>query len=470
MRKMKDSGIEWIGEIPEDWEVLPFRHVLQERNERNNPVVSEERLSLSIERGVTLYADKTTNLDRFKDDFAQYKLAYIGDLVMNSMNMIVGATGVSKWFGCVSPVYYTFYDNDIEHTTAKFCEYIFRSKTMLRVLHSFGKGIYSIDRGDDKINTCRLKVAKSDLKNIKIPIPQISEQKLIIQLLDKKCSEIDSVISKTRETIEEYKKLKQSIITEVVTGKVKIENGKVCGKYDTYKDSGVEWIGEIPSEWEVKPIKALFSFGKGLPITKDNLTETGLSVISYGQIHSKDNIGTEIRNELIRYVDKIYYETNPQSLVHKGDFIFADTSEDLTGCGNFVYVNREKDLFAGYHTIILFSKEKNDNKYLAYLFQTDCWRRQIRCCCSGVKLFSISRRILGSTNLILPSILEQQQISDFLDKKCSEIDKLITKKEQLVVELEAYKKSLIYEVVTGKRGVRGDEKETKKDFRYKYTF
>lgn len=221
-REMKDSGIEWIGEIPTEWRLLPFRHVLNERNEKNDPIISEERLSLSIELGVTLYADKTTNLDRFKDDFTQYKLAHKGDLVMNSMNMIVGATGVSKWFGCVSPVYYTFYDNDSEHTTAKFCEYIFRSKTMLRVLHSYGKGIYAIDRGDDKINTCRLKVSKEDLKSIKTPVPDVSEQKEIVAYLDQKSSEIDTLIAKKEQIAAELESYKKSLIYEYVTGKKEV--------------------------------------------------------------------------------------------------------------------------------------------------------------------------------------------------------------------------------------------------------
>ena len=149
------------------------------------------------------------------------------------------------------------------------------------------------------------------------------------------------------------------------------------------KDSGIEWIGEIPEDWEVKPIKSLFSFGKGLPITKDNLIENGSSVISYGQIHSKNNIGVQIVDDLKRFVSETYLDTNPNSLVHKGDFIFADTSEDLEGCGNFVYVDKEEILFAGYHTIILFSKQNINNKYLAYLFKTDAWRCQIRGLCSG---------------------------------------------------------------------------------------
>lgn len=218
-RHMKDSGIDWIGEIPSEWEIIPFRYALKEREEKNSPIKSTERLSLSIDLGVTLYAEKTTNLDRFKDDFEQYKLAHIGDLVMNSMNMIVGATGVSKYDGCVSPAYYTFYDEVEDHITARYCEYIFRSKTMLRVLYSLGKGIYAIVRGDDRVNTCRLKVSKEDLKSIKIPFPCIDEQRKIVTYLDQKCAEIDTLIAKKTALLEEMETYKKSVIYEYVTGK-----------------------------------------------------------------------------------------------------------------------------------------------------------------------------------------------------------------------------------------------------------
>lgn len=454
MRKMKDSGIEWIGEIPEDWEVKPIKSLfsfgkglpITKDNliENGSSVISYGQIHSKNNIGVQIVDDLKRFVSETYLDTNPNSLVHKGDFIFADTSEDLEGCGNFVYVDkeeILFAGYHTIILFSKQNINNKYLAYLFKTDAWRCQIRGLCSGVKLFS------------ISKKILGQTRIILPMVHEQQRIVDSLDRKCSEIDSVISKTRETIEEYKKLKQSIITEVVTGKVKIGNGKVCGKYDTYKGSGIEWIGEIPSEWEVKPIKALFSFGKGLPITKDNLTETGLSVISYGQIHSKDNIGTEIRNELIRYVDKIYYETNPQSLVHKGDFIFADTSEDLSGCGNFVYVNREEDLFAGYHTIILFSKEKNDNKYLAYLFQTDCWRRQIRCCCSGVKLFSISRRILGSTNLILPSIPEQQQISDFLDKKCSEIDKLITKKEQLVVELESYKKSLIYEVVTGKRSV-----------------
>ena len=219
---MKDSGVEWIGSIPIGWKLIPFRHVLKERQEKNSPIKSEERLSLSIDLGVTLYAEKTTNLDRFKDDFEQYKLAYEGDLVMNSMNMIVGATGVSDYFGCVSPVYYTFYDELEDHVTAKYCEYIFKSKTMLRVLYSLGKVIYAIVRGDDRVNTCRLKVSKEDLKSIISPVPPVEEQREIVNYLKKKCAAIDELITKKEQYLSEIENYKKSLIYEYVTGKKEV--------------------------------------------------------------------------------------------------------------------------------------------------------------------------------------------------------------------------------------------------------
>lgn len=220
--EMKDSGVEWIGKMPETWELKPFRYFLHERTEKNSPVKSTERLSLSIELGVTLYSEKTTNLDRFKDDFKQYKLAHEGDLVMNSMNMIVGASGVSKYFGCVSPAYYTFYDKLPDHASAKYCEYVFRSKAMLRILYSLGRGIYAIERGDDRVNTCRLKVPKEDLKALLLPSPAIKEQRKIVNYLDRKCSAIDEIIAEKEALIADMDAYKKSLIFETVTGKRKV--------------------------------------------------------------------------------------------------------------------------------------------------------------------------------------------------------------------------------------------------------
>lgn len=210
------------------------------------------------------------------------------------------------------------------------------------------------------------------------------------------------------------------------------------------------WISKIPHNWNVCRLKSLFSFGKGLPITKDNLTESGIPVISYGQIHAKFNTGTSISEDLIRYVPGYYLSSNPESLVRQGDILVADTSEDIDGCGNSVYVDCDMQLFAGYHTIILKSLQREDNKYLAYLFKSPSWRSQIRTRVSGVKLFSISKKILNNVTVILPSEEEQRRIVQYLDKKCTIIDDIIAEKERLIEDLELYKKSLIFETVTGK--------------------
>lgn len=149
----------------------------------------------------------------------------------------------------------------------------------------------------------------------------------------------------------------------------------------------VELIKSLPPHWKCFPLKQYFEFGKGLPITKADLIEDGEKVISYGQVHAKYNTGVHVDARLTRYVSSDYLETNKSSLCSKGDFIFADTSEDREGCGNAVYVDTETPVFAGYHTIIL--RSDNNNKFLAYLFLSDGWRSQIRQRVQGIKVFSL---------------------------------------------------------------------------------
>jgi type I restriction enzyme S subunit len=149
-----------------------------------------------------------------------------------------------------------------------------------------------------------------------------------------------------------------------------------------------DWFGDLPEGWEMKPLKNLFSFSKGLSITKNDLTEAGKSVISYGQIHSKNYFGTGIVNDIIRHVSDAIGKNNNSALVNTGGFVFADTSEDLAGVGNCAYNDLEKTIYGGYHTIVLNPRYESDNKYLAYQFRTDAWRLQLRRQLVDVKLFS----------------------------------------------------------------------------------
>ena len=220
------------------------------------------------------------------------------------------------------------------------------------------------------------------------------------------------------------------------------------------KDSGIEWIDKIPLDWTVKPLKRMVKFGKGLSITKDNLIEQGVPVVSYGQIHSKTNNGTHLQDDLIRFVSETYLESNPLSLGKKGDIFFADTSEDYAGIGNAVLVDIDAPVFAGYHTVIVRPDNQSYSRYLAYLFLTDAWRSQIRSRASGIKVFSITQGLLKKTTVILPPAEKSVAITDYLDPKCGRIDAIIARQQEVIEKLKVYKLSVITEAVT--KGLNSD--------------
>lgn len=209
-----------------------------------------------------------------------------------------------------------------------------------------------------------------------------------------------------------------------------------------------DWFGSLPKGWEMKPLKSLFTFSKGLSITKNNLTETGKSVINYGQIHSKDYFGTGIVNDIIRYVSSEITEKGDSSLVNKGGFVFADTSEDLAGVGNCAYNDLEKTIYGGYHTIVLNPRYETDNKFLAYQFRTDAWRHQLRRQLVDVKLFSVNQRILSEAYVVLPPADVRRSIVSFLDARCAPIDEAISRHRQAIDKLEEYRRSVVVKAVT----------------------
>lgn len=431
-RKMKDSGIKWIGDIPEHWEIKRIKDAFYRKKSKanqKNPVV------LSLARNGVKIRDITNNQGQIAENYFEYNPVEIDDILLNPMDLISGDNcNISKVKGVISPAYVNLRYK--EGIYPNFYNYYFKHQYWCKAFFAHGKGVSYENRWTLNNET---------LDRFPLIFIPLTEQQQIAEFLDKKCFEIDTLSSDIQtqiETLEEYKK---SVITETVT--------KGLNPNVKMKDSGIEWIEKIPEEWRVSRLKYLFDIKKGLSITKENLIDNGLPVISYGQIHSKINTGIKVTNDLIKYVSYDYKIKSPQCEVFKNGFIFADTSEDYEGCGNCVYKRDDSVLFAGYHTIILNSKLDNDNTYLAYLFKTDIWRKQVREVAIGVKVYSITQKILLNSYVILPSLVEQQQIAEHLDKKCEEIDSIIsTKKEQLEV-LQEYKKSVIYEYVTGKKEV-----------------
>jgi type I restriction enzyme S subunit len=216
------------------------------------------------------------------------------------------------------------------------------------------------------------------------------------------------------------------------------------------KDSGVEWIGEIPEHWEVKKMKYIFRFSKGLTITKDNLVDEGVKCINYGEIHSK--YGFEINPKIhdLKCVKTNYLKSDRKSLLNYGDLIYADTSEDIEGSGNFTYLNSNIKTFAGYHTVICRPKVEIDSRFFAYEFDSLTFRYQIQRKVKGVKVYSITQGMLKDISLWLPPLSEQQELVKIIDNKTSKLDKAINLQQKQIEKLKEYKTTLIDSVVTGK--------------------
>lgn len=438
MRKMKDSGVEWIGEIPEKWSVWKMKHLASEPMQYGANATGVE-YSESLPRYVRI-TDITTNRTLSNEGKQSLPTEIAEEYILDDGDILFARSGAtagksfyyeSKYGDCAFAGYLIRFKADFQKANSKFLYYY----TLTQAYEEWSQQIF--------IQATIQNISAEKYNGLRFAIPDnIEQQNEIVEYLDKKCAEIDALIEAKEKTNSLLREQRQSIIYEAVT--------KGLNSDVPMKDSGIEWIGKIPENWNVSRFRSEFSFGKGLPITKADLTESGIGVVSYGQIHSKVNIGTSVQKEMIKFVDKKYMETNISSLTCEGDIIFADTSEDLSGCGNCVYVDAEEPIFAGYHTIIARPKERKNAKYYAYLFATDAWRSQIRAKASGVKLFSITQAMLRDALIILPNETDMNKIVTFLDDNCSQIDTLIESNIITIEKLKEYRKSLIFEAVTGK--------------------
>ena len=218
--------------------------------------------------------------------------------------------------------------------------------------------------------------------------------------------------------------------------------------YEAYKDSGVGMSIEIPSHWDVVRFRDVFDFDKGLTITKENLQSTGVPCVNYGEVHSKYGFEVTPDKHPLLCVDNGYIETSPRSLLSMGDVVFADTSEDIEGSGNFTQLISDHVVFAGYHTVICRPVGSNHSRYIAYILDSDSFRNQIRKSVKGVKVYSITKSILKNTKVWFPDAEEQTLIANFLDQKTAQIDEAIAIKEQQIALLKERKQIIIQKAVT----------------------
>lgn len=425
---MKDSEVEWIGEIPEGWDISKVKYIGRYINgyafkpdqwgQDGLPIIRIQNLSGSSES--INYFDGKISDDYLIDD---------GDILIS-------------WSATLDAFIWNYGKGWLNQHIFKAIPNV--QKTHKNYFFHLMK-IAMLNMSSDKHGSAMQHVTNQIFGNFQVPLPSLSEQKLIADFLDEKCAEIDKLSDDIQKQIDILNDYKKSVITRAVT--------KGLDMNVEMKDSQVDWVKNIPKTWKVTKLKYLFDFGKGLNITKADLVPEGLPVVSYGQIHSKLNDKISLSEELLRFVDNRYQVRYPQCRIKQGNFVFADTSEDYEGCGNCVYKRDNSKVFAGYHSIILKAKQNSDNRYLAYLFTTDLWRKQIRTAVSGVKVFSITQNILSRASVILPPEKEKLIIADYLDSVCSDIEYSISAKYSQLENLTIYKKSIIYEYVTGKKRV-----------------
>lgn len=367
MREMKDSGIEWIGEIPQNWNLSRLQYSLEEINIKNEPIRSKQVLSLVKDVGVMLYENKGDVGNKAKENLNEYKLAYPNSLVVNSMNILIGSVGISNYFGCVSPVYYVFKETDF--ADIRFINYIFNTKEFQKELRKYANGILEI----------RLRVSVYDIFKRKIALPDNNEQQAIANYLDTKCSQIDATaedIQKEISLLEDYKK---SVITEAVT--------KGLNPDVEMKDSGIEWIGEIPQDWEVEKIK--YNLRRNEPKNPGNTIV--LSVYREYGVIPKDS-----RDDNHNVTSE---DTSKYKFLRKGDLVI----NKMKAWQGSLAVSDYEGIVSPAYFIYEFKTKKVLNKYMHYLLRS-CYKEELKRISGGIRegQWDLSSDEFENTLILLP--------------------------------------------------------------------
>ena len=427
MRATKDSGISWLGEYPSDWELKKIKYCLQERVEKNNPVRTTEILSLTAKQGVIPYDQKEGGGNKPKEDVSAYRLAYPGDIVMNSMNILSGSVGLSQYFGCVSPVYYMLRPwKAIEDV--RYYNYIFQTTMFQRSLFGLGNGILIKESGNGKLNTIRMRIPMDKFGGLFIPVAQIDEQKRIADFLDAKCAEIDALTADIQTQIDTLEQYKRSVITETVT--------KGLNPNAEMKDSGVQWIGNMPAHWDVIRGKYILRYMQK-PVREDDGV---ITCFRDGEVTLRSNR----REDGFTMSDK---EIGYQG-IDVGDLVV----HGMDGFAGSIGISDSR----GKASPVLNVLETDQNKrYIMYYLRSMAYSDVFLALATGIRVRSCDLRWnkLAELSYPVPPLNEQNAIVKHIDSMISKADAVIADKKAQLATLDEYKKSLIFEYVTGKKEV-----------------
>lgn len=415
MREMKDSGIEWVGAIPQDWQLSKIGSLYTQRNEK---VSDKDYQPLSVTMQGILPQLATAAKT---DDGDNRKLVRVGDFAINSRSDRRGSCGISPLDGSVSLINIILTPRTAMHPG--YYNWLFHTTLFADEFYKWGHGIVA------DLWTTRWQ----EMKSITVPVPEYAEQERIAAFLDAECAEIDTVLEKTRASIEEYKKLKQAVITQAVTKGIRGDR--------PMKDSGSVWFEEIPCNWVMKRIKYLFH------IKKDIAGKEGYTVLSITQSGIKPK-------DLSKNEGQLADNYSHYQLLNPGDFAM-NHMDLLTG---WVDISKYSGVTSpDYRVFVLDDTEKNDSSYYLYLMQMCYFNRifyGLGQGVSGMGRWRLQADKFLNFPVVVPPVDEQKEIASYLNEKCSCIEVMIAKKQQYLTEIENYKKSLIYEYVTGKKEVK----------------
>ena len=427
MREMKDIGIAWLGEIPKEWKLKKIKYTLKERVEMNYPIKTDNILSLTAKQGVVPHAEKEGGGNKPKEDISDYRLAYPGDIVMNSMNILSGAVGLSKYFGCVSPVYYMLRPM-CESEDVRYYNYIFQTTVFQKSLFGLGNGILIKESGNGKLNTIRMRIPMSKFGNLFIPIPPIEEQQKIAEFLDGECEKIDGLTRDIQAEIETLEQYKRSVITEAVTHGL--------DKSAPMKDSGIAWVGFFPSHWTKKKGKYILRY-LVKPVRQD---DDVITCFRDGEVTLRSNR----REDGFTMADK---EIGYQG-VDIGDLV-------VHGMDGFAGAIGISDSRGKASPVLNVLDTEQNKKYIMYYLRSMAYGNVFTALSTGIRVRSCDLRWNKLAELLypLPPIGEQSKIVEYIDRQIARTDEIIADKKAQIETLEAYKKSVIYEYVTGKKEV-----------------
>lgn len=430
MRSMKDSGIEWIGDIPTHWNICRIGNIFSLRDERNYKKMDEVTL-LSLYAGIGVFprgeheerGNKAVTVEG-------YKIVKKNDIVVNIILSWMGALGISDYNGVTSPAYDVYIPN-IQKVIPRFFHYVFRTPQIANECYRYGKGIMLM----------RLRTYSSEFKRIKVPFPNLLDQQKIADFLDEKCSEIDSLSADIQTQIDTLEEYKRAVINEAVT--------KGLNPSVEMKDSGIEWQKKIPNTWKLNKVKYISSSSfKGQGIKKDDVDIDGdFPCVRYGEIYSK--YSNVIENCVSNILSKNMKKNQP--VIKTNDILFAGTGELIEEIGKNVLYSGENICAVGGDIIVY--RVRENPFFINYALNSIYCQNQKSCSKLKLKVVHISSFEIGNIKVFLPPLNEQQEIVNYLDRKCSEIEKTISEKQKQLETLEEYKKSLIYECVTGKKEI-----------------